>query len=140
LLAGRRSGFGRPKSPMLSELEYQELTNRFPSLKGANPKQAETLRDQLKPSDGVTFVEAAEFSSGSGLVCLTDTDLYTVWTQKLFLFFKFPAIQTFHRKHLKVQHQELNFQLQAGEEEGQFRLMDKGRAQALLALLSENPS
>ncbi len=66
-----------------------------------NTKLQEVIRDQLTPSDQVEGIWEVQVSGVAGLVCLTQNDIYTFWTQKMFFFFKFPAVQTFHLAHLR---------------------------------------
>lgn len=96
----------------------------------------ETLRDQLKPDEKFVLAEMVAVSAGPALACVTETDLYLLWHQKLFFFFKFPAIQTFHRVHLEVERVETSLQLKAQEEEATIRFSGPDRCEAFLNALS----
>lgn len=121
---------------MLNENEFAQLTQRYPSLKGCNAKLLETLRDQLKPSEVVTFAGPIVVSAGPGLICLTETDVYLLWNQKLFYFFKFPAIQTLHRAHLKLEQNASRLHLVAGEEENSLHFASLDQAEQFLQALN----
>lgn len=104
---------------MLNDSEFESLTKKFPCLQGKGPtaKLIDTLRDQLKPSDLVTFAGPVQVAAGPALVCITKDDVHLLWSQKLFFFFKFPAVQTLHRAHLKLEQEDCSVHLWAGEEE-----------------------
>jgi len=124
---------------MLNELEFSELTRQHPELTKAPAKQLEILRDQLKPGEKVIFADMVEVTAGPGLVCVTETDLYLLWTQKMFLFFKFPAIQTFHRVHLKMEPEGNHLQLRAGEEENRLSFASVDQMKSFQKALGSNP-
>lgn len=105
---------------MLNDTEFHQLTQQFPILASSNPKQVETLRDQLKPSEAVLVIVSIETKGSPGLACLTTSDLYLVWTTKLLWVLKLPTMQTFHRQHLTFQRAANSFQLKAADEDGQF--------------------
>lgn len=115
---------------MLNEIEFSELTRQHPIFTKAPAKQLEILRDQLKPGEKVLFAGMVEVTAGPGLVCLTETDLYLLWTQKMFFFFKFPAIQTLHRVHLKMEPEGNQIQLRAGEEENRVRFASRDQMES----------
>ncbi len=125
---------------MLNDSEYSQLLSQSSVLGQAPPKLLETLRDQLKPTDRFVLAEMVAVPAGPALACLTETDLYLLWHQKLFFFFKFPAIQTFHRKHLGVERVGTSLQLKAQEEEATLDFSSSDRCQAFMnVVLSEEP-
>lgn len=86
---------------MIAQDQFASLVKTYPSLGTMNTKLQEVIRDQLTPSDQVEGIWEVQVSGVAGLVCLTQNDIYTFWTQKMFFFFKFPAVQTFHLAHLR---------------------------------------
>lgn len=86
---------------MIAQEPFDQLIKTYPPLGDVNRKLQEVIRDQLTPSDQVQGIWSVQVSDVAGLVCLTQNDVYAFWTQKMFFLFKFPAVQTFHRAHLR---------------------------------------
>ena len=99
---------------MLAPDQFANLVKTYPVLGALNAKLQEIVRDQLTPADQVKGIWGVMVAEVAGMVCLTQNDIYAFWTQKMFLFFKFPALQTFHLAHLRsVQHQDGSVALRA---------------------------
>ena len=121
---------------MLNDTEFESFLTQYPHLrvKGKFSKLMDTLRDQLKPSDTVTFAGPAQVAAGPGLVCLTSDDLHLLWSQKFFFFFKLPVLQTMHRAHLKLELEGDTISLSAGEDENRLTFQSARQASEFFAL------
>ena len=86
---------------MISQDAFQAMIKQSPPLAAMTSKVQEVIRDHLSPSEQVVGFYAVQVAGSAGVLCLTQNDIYGFWTQKIFFFMKFPAVQTFHLAHLR---------------------------------------
>ena len=81
---------------MITKDAYTELCHGHPAFQAMTEKVQEIIRDELEPGVEVQYAETVSINGSQGVVCVTDTNVYGFWTQKMFFFLKFPAVQKFH--------------------------------------------
>lgn len=86
---------------MISKDVYTGLCQDHSALAVVADKVQELIRDELEPGVELQFAEAANIYGSQGVVCVTDTSVYGFWTQTMFFFFKFPAVQKFHLNQIR---------------------------------------
>ena len=133
---------------MITKDAFSTLCGDHPAFGQVNEKLKELIRDELEPKDEIQYAQTVKVSSADGLVCMTKDNVYGFWTQKMFVFFKFPAYQTFHLNQVrKVESSGASVYLRAQTEDGdddedfeenKFLFTDESKAQEFADLVRQH--
>ncbi len=86
---------------MIDEATFQRHLQNFPALASLESKLIEMARDEMTPDEHLTHASKVSVGGVPGCAWISNRRVMVLWTMKMLIFFKFPAMQEFHLAQIR---------------------------------------